>query len=48
MELTLDTCLYFISDLNPKIIRKTKSDRTFVGVKQFFAGMERDDQVMKK
>ncbi|MCD8150677.1 MAG: helix-turn-helix domain-containing protein [Clostridiales bacterium] len=45
MELTLDTCLYFISDLNPKIIRKTKNDRFFVGVKQFFAGMEREDHI---
>ncbi|MCD8217238.1 MAG: helix-turn-helix domain-containing protein [Clostridiales bacterium] len=45
MELTLDTCLYFISDLNPKIIRKTKNDKVFVGVKQFFAGMERENQI---
>ncbi len=45
MELTLETCLYFISNLHPKIIRKTKNDKVLVGVKQFFTGMEMADQV---
>lgn len=40
MELTLDILLYFICDLNPGIACGLHTKGLFVGVKQFFTGME--------
>ncbi len=44
MELTLDILLYFISDLHPECVNRSADPGLFVGVKEFFAGMEPDGE----
>jgi hypothetical protein len=45
MELTLEMLLYFIRNLNPRLVRTTKGQDSFVGVKQLFEGMEIEDDL---
>ncbi len=44
MKLTLEVFLYFISSLNPQMIRKSKSSTDFIGVKAFFPDIEHTAQ----
>ncbi len=42
MELTLDILLHFIADLQPRYLHRALEPSLFVGVKRFFAEMERE------
>ncbi len=43
MDLTLEILLYFIADLKPECMHRSAGPGMFVGVKRFFAGMEKEE-----